>query len=839
MSSIPNELKITINTSIPGFQTIRYKPSMTIPGDNSNSVQFNPLVKLKKSVINSLPNTIQVKEFFNRGLFQSLINAHGLVRANNLIEATNEGIVDNNIKITLETLFPTNGILYVANQPYAIADVLWTKGDWQIDKKIRQIPQINLSSVNNPYLFTQLAKEQQINGENELKSLPTQVIYGPNFTPPVTPPIPFGSSSTALVKSPLTPPSATTSTATYPQLPAPQGASTTTYPQLPAPPTPPATTYPQLPAPPTPSTKTYPQLPAPPVSNTTTYPQLPAPPAKINDDNIAPTFSLKLDVSTVPTNYFRNYFISDNYYFMVNYIYQNMNKNAQSTINTILTNTTSVNVKESNNISKKAYNITVKNTRIYKNAGGGDCFFIAVAQAINYHNLNSLDTSNKIYYNSYGKGNMIFTQQILRKIVSSFILNLNANVFNDLLTTSKANVIIMNEEFQNLKNNIPLDMPLDEKMATLSNYLDYLYTGFDSFLVMKPITITSDDVNNSNFMPFKLITDKNDIKKYIESSNYWANYIAIDAINADLGLNIIAIEKTSDNKLRVPYINTNYNSNRYMFLYYANKHYEVISFEFIKPTIKKKPKLTVKNIKRTVVIFNKNDNIFPPFWLIFLIFGTFYINLRDDIDKNNLKLLPFIFKELDSTFNNIINLSDSNEKKKFLNLFNTYFNPSILTSSGVSQPQQRVTFTSGGANSSNNITTAIPIGSNYLNPYFTSSRQIPVNSNNNNNNFNFNKTLIDEPISNISYYITIDIELKKGTSLSTMDMVNLKCNQQLNKIRKNYSDLRGLKYVIPPVYDNLPSTDRKNDKNQNTTKKQQPMSKNNFNRNISTRKNKY
>ena len=281
-----------------------------------------------------------------------------------------------------------------------------------------------------------------------------------------------------------------------------------------------------------------------------------------------------------------------------------------------------------------------------------------------------------------------------------------------------------------------------------------------------------------------------------------------------------------------------------MFLYYANKHYEVISFEFIKPTIKKKPKLTIKNIKRTVVIFNKNeDNLFPPFWLLFLIFGTFYINLRDDADKNNLKLLPFIFKELDTTFNNITNLPDSNEKQKFLNLFSTYFNPTILRSSGVAQPRQ--TLTSGGAINSN-IATAVPIEQNYINPYLTSTNQFSRN----NNNY-FNKTLIDEPVSNISYYITIDIELKKGTSISTLDMVNLKCNQQLNKIRKNYADLRGLKYVIPPIYDNLPSANQKNDKNQNITKKN-PLSKNinsmnsmnninNFNRNNSnsTRRNKY
>ena len=142
MTTIPNELKIIINTNIPGYQSIRYKPSMTLPDDKTDgTVQFNPLVKLKSSVIKSLPENIQKKEFFNKGLFQSLINSHGLVKNKSLVASTKEGYVNNNIKLTLDTLFPSNSILYINKQPYVIADVQWTTGDWKIDKKIQQVPQ--------------------------------------------------------------------------------------------------------------------------------------------------------------------------------------------------------------------------------------------------------------------------------------------------------------------------------------------------------------------------------------------------------------------------------------------------------------------------------------------------------------------------------------------------------------------------------------------------------------------------------------------------------------------------------------------------------------------------
>ena len=62
--NIPNELKITINTSIPGFQTIRYNPSMTLKDNkDSNSVRFDPLVKLDKSVIEKVPENLRIKEY--------------------------------------------------------------------------------------------------------------------------------------------------------------------------------------------------------------------------------------------------------------------------------------------------------------------------------------------------------------------------------------------------------------------------------------------------------------------------------------------------------------------------------------------------------------------------------------------------------------------------------------------------------------------------------------------------------------------------------------------------------------------------------------------------------
>ena len=109
--------------------------------------------------------------------------------------------------------------------------------------------------------------------------------------------------------------------------------------------------------------------------------------------------------------------------------------------------------------------------------------------------------------------------------------------------------------------------------------------------------------------------------------------------------------------------------------------------------------------------------------------------------------------------------------------------------------------------------------------------------------------------SKLAYSVTIDMELRPGTKLSNSELINGKCNNKWNKIRKSYSILTGQKYVIPPVYKNL--TSKKPDKptkkqnyipnkrTNNYTRKYQPnrnyfpygrKNYNNYNRNITRRR---
>ena len=215
---IPNQLNVIINTSVPGYQKIEYKPYMTIPdiSKDDKKIMFNPLVKLNKSYVDKVPENLRKKQFFNKGLFDSLLNFTNGTKASSLLEATRNGFVDNNIKITLDAIFPENNVMYINKKPYAIADVQWSKGNWKIDTKIKKY-QLDSSKITDSALYQTVVKDEIISGENQLQSLPQAIIYGTNYTGPkddtnkVIPP-PSTPSASGLVS--IKPPSSSTKNVT-------------------------------------------------------------------------------------------------------------------------------------------------------------------------------------------------------------------------------------------------------------------------------------------------------------------------------------------------------------------------------------------------------------------------------------------------------------------------------------------------------------------------------------------------------------------------------------------------------------------------------------------------
>jgi hypothetical protein len=52
-----------------------------------------------------------------------------------LTTAKEEGITDNNIQVTLDTLFKSDNVIYIEGAPYTIYAHDWIIGDWQIDTR--------------------------------------------------------------------------------------------------------------------------------------------------------------------------------------------------------------------------------------------------------------------------------------------------------------------------------------------------------------------------------------------------------------------------------------------------------------------------------------------------------------------------------------------------------------------------------------------------------------------------------------------------------------------------------------------------------------------------------
>jgi hypothetical protein len=121
---IPNILIIEIKTRIPDHFTIQYKPSMTLPKEEGKYIYFDPLV-----IYN--PNAVMTEEFFDKNKFETMMNRilsrfSGMQPKRISLE---QGIIENNIKITLNSLFGAGKLFYIENHPYTIIDHKWD-GKW-------------------------------------------------------------------------------------------------------------------------------------------------------------------------------------------------------------------------------------------------------------------------------------------------------------------------------------------------------------------------------------------------------------------------------------------------------------------------------------------------------------------------------------------------------------------------------------------------------------------------------------------------------------------------------------------------------------------------------------
>ena len=186
----PTRLKIKLKTNVPGFGEINYNPgkmTLTKGGEDDSNIFFNPLIKLSTQAVNRAPESIRQLQFCNKGYFASLINSLNQTPAKNLVEATNKGYIRNNIDITLRALFPPETVINLGGKKYTIAAVDSDSDEWHIDVKVRLEDVINRDRITDP----RIAAYATAGADQELAALRRAgVAAGIGIPTPVPVPVP-------------------------------------------------------------------------------------------------------------------------------------------------------------------------------------------------------------------------------------------------------------------------------------------------------------------------------------------------------------------------------------------------------------------------------------------------------------------------------------------------------------------------------------------------------------------------------------------------------------------------------------------------------------------------
>jgi hypothetical protein len=843
MSYVPNELNVTMNTNMPLFSKLKYKPDMTIKGLKSKNIQFNPLIKLNDSIVKNTyaklklinPKMLISELFLEKSNFTTLLNYHkstGWIQNITLEQAHQDGNIDNNINITLKYVFEPRSLIYLKDEPYSIGALNWTTGDWKLDtkEKVQSLP------TNNPYLRSAMITTRIISGDKELKALSKfhpNLMQGPNYvpdpsifasgiTPAVTP------ASAPIIPRPIIPASvpAPVIPASAPVIPA--SAPVIPVPLMPAPVIPaPLPSGPKLILPP-PVPKPLPAItddsgieilpddanyvPQPGFSyNEVARMRLPfVLYNKKNNKDVKATDVLQYvsdmgidtisfknikrkstlidailnEIKTPSTKIVQTYFNKGEFYKMLNSVYINFDDNIKTSINNVFMTQTPIQAGAGANLSKAAYESVIESLNVYPNVGGGDCFFIAIADAINNYNYVNLNT--KITYNNNGVSRP-FTVDILRTIVYDYLINQPPDIIDDYVRDGVENTQRLNAQFdEDLKQRESLGQVSADEYITLAN--EIFSNDALAIFVTKPTKVP--DLVDKYYAPFSAVS-KPQIEPYIKSRNYWADEIAVYAMANLLKINVIILEEKNNllNSLCLIQDNTEEQFkdwDKYVFLYYSGGHYELVTFNFTR-----KPDKIYMAVP-TITIFNRNPPrpnpkkplqvyYIVPYYIIFCMFGSCYYPIKDVYKRQNIEFLKLynenVFEIINKSLNrilsdnNYIHTTQSYSNVEFSETFNKYF-PKSDIQKPINVP--RVTMGALRRSMRNKV-----IGG--ADAYY----QNPLQS-------------IGKEESDICYTIKIDLMLRKGTTITDGELNTLLCNAQWNKITKPISTILNTAHSIPP-----------------------------------------
>ena len=240
----------------------------------------------------------------------------------------------------------------------------------------------------------------------------------------------------------------------------------------------------------------------------------------------------------------------------------------------------------------------------------------------------------------------------------------------------------------------------------------------------------------------------------------------------------------------------------FLFIFLESNHYDLFTFDY-----------QDGDNKLPFTIFKKDDITFPPpLYILLLIFGFQYMNAA--VVDANFVFYPNLYRVLkqsyiDITENNVLTIND---KCTILNnLYDLFRLPSFLDAINNSGCRRINRGRSLPKSSSSSLS---DLDSEYETSGGAPNTRTRKNYNNNYPN-NFLKRDAVRDVSKIGYYISIDLELKKGSPLTPEEISESKCTRKWNTVRKAFANFTGRTYTIPPVYDYSNKKTLKNKPNNN------------------------
>ena len=196
---IPTSLCITIKTNL-NQNPINYKSSNTLHGhkSNNNSVAskplFNPFVKMTANQLAKIPKERQPAVFFsidefNRMMeslrsFKDGVSNIQLDASGSLLDISSKtGVIDNNIQLTLDTLFPLGGVFYDEfGDEYTIVGCHWDKGNWMMNMSM--VPNLDDFGIGRPFDKYNIATFNPNDIKALIAALPEDAQKGRSFISP-------------------------------------------------------------------------------------------------------------------------------------------------------------------------------------------------------------------------------------------------------------------------------------------------------------------------------------------------------------------------------------------------------------------------------------------------------------------------------------------------------------------------------------------------------------------------------------------------------------------------------------------------------------------------------